>query len=353
MSLVDVRGYNFIPGMMARMDRAPGESIITMDADGELCGCMFSIPRTGNITKIGVRVGVVTTTDTLKVSMQGIDESNGRNDGVVAASGTISTPASNTAYWVELNSPIAVTMGQKKTIIVEWDDFTGEGSDGNLKIIAGIHEIAAGSFLTPYRLSYLGGVWQRFRASPNFGLEYDDGTIEPILGCFPAVRLLIGYLNSNSIPDRIGIRFKVPYACRLIGALWSGELIDNANLVLYDSDGITPLETIVFDRDVRGHQGYGTCSAQFTEGRILAKDTYYRLVLLPTTPTTIRLFYLSVTDDGANKAMNAVDGGEYFHYTSCNGVPTEEADWTQTLTQRPIMGLVIDQLGDESYGRTP
>ena len=344
MSLVDVRGYNFIPGLIARVDRHLSLAAVTLDADGELCGAMVYIPKTGNISKIGIRIGTVTTTDTLKVSIQGVDASNGRPDDIIAKSGTLATPASNTTYWVELSSVLAVTVGQKKTIVVEFNDFVGESSDGNLGIVSGIFNSSQRGAAVPYNFSYTGGSWALNYITPNFGIEYDDGTIESILGCWPAIVNSSRSWDMNDNPDRCGLRFQVPYACRLRGAFFVGDIDTNASLILYDSDGTTILETVTFDGDVRGATGSEANYVYFTSTKVLTKDTYYRLIFLPTTGTNISIITLTVTDDGANKAMNAVDGGIYFHLTICNGVPTDESDWTQTLTQRPITRLVVHEL---------
>lgn len=352
MSLVPVRGFDFIPGMMARGTRGVAGRNTILDADGELCGSVFYVPKTGNISKIGIRVGIVTTTDTLKVSIQGIDESNGHNDGVIARSGTLSTPVSNTTYWVELDSPLAVTMGHKKTIAIEWNNWVGEGSDGNLQISYGIRGFGHYGASIPYSFVYTGGAWAFYQACPNFGFEYDDGTIEPTISLFPAVSFTSYSWNMNTNPDRRGSRLQVPFACRAIGAFFIGDIDGNANLILYDSDGTTILKTVAMDKDIRAVTDMGSYFAHFSSPKILTIDTNYRLVLLPTTGTNISLSYLTVTDDGANKAMNAVDGGVEMHGTSCNGPPTQESDWTNEPTIRYIMGLVVDRLGTEDYPDT-
>ncbi|KKK94408.1 hypothetical protein LCGC14_2683150, partial [marine sediment metagenome] len=336
--------HNIIPGIIARTIDFYSIAAVTIDADGELVGGLICIPKTGTISKIGFRVVSVTTTDTLKVSIQGIDDTNGRPDGVIAASGTLSTPSANTTNWVALDSSLAVTRGQEIAIVVEFNDFVGEGSDGNLQIGHRISGIAPSNI--QYNFSFTGGVWVFNSRIPNFGIEYNDGMIEPVINCFPVANLVSFTFNNTDNPNRIGMRFQVPYTCRIDGMFFFGDIDANANIILYDSDGISPLETVLIDKDVRLSVFRTSYYVQFTGVQILTRDTYYRIVIVPLTGSDITLFAFSVTDDGANKAMNAVDGGTFFHSTTANGAPTEEADWTQTLTQRPIMGLVVDKLDD-------
>lgn len=344
MSLVDVKGVNLVPGVMGRFIAAPGVWNSTMDDDGELCGAVIEIPRTGNISKIGFRTGnIMTTSDALKVSLQTVDDTTGRPTGTLIhadAYGVQASVVNNTTYWVSTQNPIAVTRGDIVAPVAEFNSYVA----GNLQIIRGITNLSSADF--PYIFEYLGGAWESSYRMPNFGLEYDDGLIEPIVNVLPAVSVSYILWNANDNPDRRGLRFSLPYNCRLSGVFAIIDLRDDTDFEIYDNDGTTLLETISMDANIRQGATTRFLAKNLITPVELTKDTLYRIILHPTTGTDIRIDSINVSDDGANKAMNAIDGGVNFHGTYCNGVPTAEGDWTQELTKRYLIGLMIDQLDD-------
>jgi hypothetical protein len=77
----------------------------------------------------------------------------------------------------------------------------------------------------------------------------------------------------------------------------------------------------------------------------LLANTFYRVVLLPT--TTGARNYLYSTSVNLAAELDFWPGGQNFHWTSVNGAPTAEADWAQTLTKRPLgWSLIFDQFDD-------
>lgn len=347
MALVDVGGVNLVPGIITRVEAAPGEKTVLLDATDELCGAIIKIPKTGNIIKIGFRTFTVAASDPLKVSLQTVDEDTGRPTGTLIhadAYGVRASIVASTTYWVSLQNPVAVTRGTDVAIVVEIDVYT----DAFLRIAAAITNFPAASIRLPYMFQFIGSTWGFQDDTPNFGLEYDDGVIEPIIGVFPAVTSGSTLWNSTSNPDRIGQRFSLPYNCRVSGILLPCDLDGDADIEFYDSDGITiiPDGIVSLDKDIRSGASGGVFLVPLVTPIELTKDTFYRTAIHPTSGTNIRLYYLDVTDDGASKAMNAIDGGVNWHATSCNGVPPSESDWTQELTRRYLMGIIIDQLDD-------
>ncbi|MBI5192757.1 MAG: hypothetical protein HZA08_04865 [Nitrospirae bacterium] len=346
--MVNVRGINIAPGLMARTGAgALGTTSFTMDEATDHCGVIIVIPRTGTLTKIGVRVSTMTTSDTLKVSLEGVDATNGRPDGVVTpvnASGTQGNLSASTTYWVALNggAGVSVTAGTKVAITVRWNAYVS----GNI-LIAYIMNSNLHQAGFPYGYSYnnTGAVWALNASCPNFGLEYSDGVIEPIIQSWPAVGVNSEGWNSGSNPNRRGLRFSLPYKATVSGVLVDVDSDGDCNIILYDSDGVTVLENVAVDTNIRySESAASTQYVPFSTPRTLSIDTFYRVVILPASTTNVTETYLFVTDDGANAAMNGLDGGVNFHYTTCNGVPANEASWTQTLVRRPPIALVISQL---------
>jgi len=74
----------------------------------------------------------------------------------------------------------------------------------------------------------------------------------------------------------------------------------------------------------------------------LTKDVFYRLVLEPTSATDITSYHFSVN---AAAVMDVEEGGQNFHYTE-----KKDGGWTDTVTDRPMIGLLIDQFDDGAGG---
>ncbi len=348
MSLVDVQGVNLVPGFMTNVLPGLFMSGITLDANGELTGAILEIPKTGNITKIGFRTKTVSQTDAMRISLQTVDGATGRPTGTLIhanAYGVQASVASFTTYWVSLQAPVAVTQdGTIIAIVVEFNSFV----NGNVQIDARIGNFGPTDF--PYVFQFLGAAWGTHTQIPNFALEYSTG-MEPLIAMMPVVTSSSASWDTNDNPDRRGLRFSVPYNCRLSGIVFNSDLDADTDIEIYDSDGVTiiPDGTISLDANLRGSAGVRNIYRYLATPIELAKDTFYRVVLHPTTGTNIKLYTLVVTDDGASEAMNAIDGGVNFHYTTCHGSPSAEGDWTQTATRRPLIGLMIDKLESADY----
>lgn len=347
MSLVD-SGFQNFPGLIGKINGFIYTSPFTMDEANDHCGAIVRIPKTGTLLKIGFITSTVTTSDTLKLALEGIDGTNGRPDGTVTptgASGTQASLSSSTCYWVALNggAGVSVTKGVQTAITCRYNSYVA----GNLAI----NHLFIGfsnSSTFPYTYTYnnTGAVWGFQLLSPNFAFEYSDGSIVPIYGCLPACNYSSVDFNNTSNPDRRGLRFSQPFAFAADGI---GLVLDSDNgsrILLYDSNGTTLLEDITIDGEIRGSAAIGIQYIPFSQIRIFTKDTFYRAVILPNSSTNNRIQLLTVTNDGANVAMAGIDGGINFHYTTCNGAPGSEASWTQTLTSRPIFYLVGNQLDD-------
>lgn len=319
----------------------------TLNADGEYISWIFKAPKAGNISKIGIRVTAVTAADPIVVRLETVDAATGYPSGTLIDSpaneayGTIATPAATTTYWVSLTAAQTVTLNQLIAVKA-----TLTFTDGNLTI--GGHYIYGFGCITgfPYMVTYLDSAYAFIMATQNFGIEYDDGSIVYMENCTPAIATGTISFGSNDSPDRRGLRFKFNVPCSISGAMVSFDCDEATNIILYDSDGVTALETISLDKDVRGSTLTQWIHVPFSQSRTLTKDAYYRIVVNPTTTTDVTLPYIDVTDDGANTAISGMPGGANFHYTTINGAPEAEGGWTNTVTRIPLIQLIIDKLDD-------
>ena len=349
MSLVDVQGGVYVPGTMIRFGVSTNTYGTTLDAAGEFCGAVIQIPKDGNLTKIGFRTGTVTVSDAIEVRVETVDPTTGRPTGILIhadAYGIQVSVSANTTYWVELQDPVAVTKSYVPiAVVVKFNSYVA----GNLIILHGLTFQSSSVMILPYIFHYIGSTLfsNNLFAAPNFGLEY-DGVIEPLAGAFPAIASGAQSWGKNDNPDRHGLALSFPYSCEVIGIFFLIDLDGGTEIEFYDSDGITiiPKGTIVLDKDIKGSTAGVMSIITLTTPIELAKNETYRVVLHPTSTTNISLAHLDVTNDGAVEAMNAIDGGVDWYYTSCNSPPTNITDWTNLLTRRPLMGFLINQLDD-------
>ena len=150
-----------------------------------------------------------------------------------------------------------------------------------------------------------------------------------------------GTFNNTNSAAR-ALRFQIPFPCRAIGAaIPEYSATGNFNLVLYNDAG-TELSSssTAFDGDANAVSA-NTKMLFFDSPVTLAKDTWYRLAVEPSSATNcdFRTFTLPSAD-----YRSGTFGGTNHHYaTRASGT------WTDTATnQVPLIDLLIDQLDDGS-----
>jgi hypothetical protein len=316
----------------------------TLDAADEYVSQIFAIPKTGTLKKIGFRTGTVTTADTINVRLETVDATTGYPSGTLylnespGSSGSQAAPSSNTTYWVALNGTtgVSVTKGDIVAIKILLDYV-----DGVLDIVAHTY---IGTHAFPYVEDYYNSTHTKGAGEQgNFGLEY-DGEIVLCNGTYPAV-----YMNVSSSwatnGYKKGLCFQVPFKCRISGVVYTTDADNDCEIILYDSDQATAVQTWSIDKDVRGATSGSIYKLYLTTPKTLTINTKYRLVVQPLGANiTHHLIY--TYPDSTISAMAGIEGGVNCYYTECNGTPENEASWTDTVENRPLAGIIIDQLDD-------
>ena len=152
-------------------------------------------------------------------------------------------------------------------------------------------------------------------------------------------------VNTGTTPDEVALKFKFPFPVKIKG--WYGRITPAAGgdfqAILYDSDGTTALQTISYDGDIRLSNATGNYIDYFSSSQAILKDTFYRLAVKPTTTTTITLGGNTHT---AAAILDALPGGQNLHEST----RTDAGAWTDTTTDRPQIGLIIDSADDAVGG---
>jgi len=337
-------------GMLLEMPPIPlisesASGTMVIDAAGELAAGVFQIPQAGDVTGVFLRTGPVTTSTPLSVGLQTVSAVTGDPDGGAykgSAVGTIAAPASNTNYEVTLGTQAtAAVQGDVVALVV---GFTA--AVGNLAIFRQANVFFVNGFDFPYTDGYVGvgPAWSQSGRVPSFALKYSDGSYVPIPGLFPQPSTSSMAFASGSTPDERGNKFQLPFGCRVVGYwvnLGAAIPATGLSVVLYDSDGSTPLFTSTPDPE-QERGGAGLFTLMLASPVTLLASTWYRLTVLPgasnvtiydwTWPSAAMLGALPL---GANCQQ-------------CQR--TNAGAWTDTNTaSRVLMGLLIDQI-DVSAG---
>lgn len=339
-----------------------------MDASTEkvaIAGCIWHPTiKTGtiNIRKIHFRIGALTfnVASTIRCSLQSLSATAGppyQPDGTQDqtydfASGTgLTANAWNTTGNLSADRAVdlaAVNLGDANSrwlaVVFEYVAFTAADSF----ILSGL--AASSGVGSPEML--LGGCNLLFTAAwalanvqaGIIAFECDDGSFAFMEGARPISALATATVGNAAAIRASGLKFRFPVEV-VIDAVGLAMTIPNGadgTLTLYDSDGTTVLASVAVDNDAV----FSTAS-RIGLARIapitLAANTFYRLVFVSTTATTMTMAYVN-TNSAA--LMDGFAGGQNFHWTQrdSGGV------WTDTTTQRPVLLMRVSSVHDGSGG---
>jgi len=153
--------------------------------------------------------------------------------------------------------------------------------------------------------------------------------------------------GQDSSPDEIGMKFSVPFSCKIGGFWWSTGSTGavNYDVVLYDGDGSTVLKTVSFLPFNTGIGVRSLCYEQFDD-LTLTRDVLYRLVFKPITGLAPAVGAREVQVNAAAMREHLEMGLKQQKTSRTNG-----GAWTEDDT-RMIggLGLMISALDDGAGG---
>lgn len=344
MALVSTRGPVYFPPLdhSAANGQAPTLATFALDAAAEKLAFIVTFWQPGTLHLVHFRTATVATGDTLKVSFQDIDGATGDPDGtgdefrtivvgngddnVALVTGILSSDGTDTG------TKRTVVAGQMLAVVFEFNSFVA----GNILLAA--RSAAAGPSSSGYTYSdHFTAAWAKSQNLPLMAIEYSDGSYAPLPYVDASVSgLAAETFNSTTTAgaggDERGLIFQVPFACKVKG-FWANLDIDNdAEVVLYDSDG-TELDAVTLDATNRVVTHSQVYHVPFSDEFTLAKDTNYRLSLRPGAGNAS----VMVSSFPTAAVLDAMPGGSECHYT----VRTDGGAWTETTTKRPLMGVIL------------
>jgi hypothetical protein len=319
--------YSLVP--LLQLDSSAASMLL--DASGEKAAVIFRAPKTGSLAKVHFRLGTVTTGQTLQASLQDVDTTTGQPDGTADQSGTVAVADTDDNTWktVTFGSSRSVARGDWIACVIEFDSTAGS---------LNIQRNASAPLLMESYTAHFTSSWTLSTQQGIAAFEYDDGSFGVLPAVQPGNPSTLS-INTGTTPDEAGIRFRLPYPVRCIGIAFCMAVGADCELVLYDSDGSTVLESVSVDANVQPSAAVRGTGYLFDSSVDLAANTYYRAVVKPTTGSSFTFRYLALN---AASWRQQIPGGEDFEMTQ----RTDGGAWTETPTQRPFMSLIVEAFDD-------
>lgn len=288
---------------------------------------------------------------TWKISLQGVDATNGNPDGTIKGGGSpVSKTFTNSSVsigtapgdfnWFTFDNPYTCARGEDLAIVIEPSSGTpGSGTDD---LTIGYQ----GGWTTSWGGPYVAQTDAGVTTKPSTGLPtFGYGTSSIAYGN-PIKEALAQSFSSSSSPKVYGLKFTVPTTWwstfRVVGArvMFSTPGATNAfELRLYEHGNGTALQTKAVDEDIVQAAGPRNYNIFFSDSSLatLNAGTAYYLMIAPTTTGNISLRGLTQAsvDDwapwpfGTNASLASFDGTSTF---------------TPITTSRPFMEAILEDI---------
>lgn len=328
-------------------------SAITLNASGDRLGFVIQCPKAGTLDWFEYCLSTVANNpdNGMRSSFQTVDAATGNPDGTQSQfrdiTGTFTSntwkvpPGVMTDDGTDVGVKRTVVAGEMLACVIDFVSFTASDSISfaTLSVNSGGQQIVTNQYVAD---ASTGTYAKSTTTLPILALKYSDGTYAEFdVPIWPLLTLNARTFNNASTPDERALRFQVPLPCRCAGAWIRMDLDNAADVVLYDAAS-SVLATASLDPDIRSVNGGVPFKVLWTAVD-LAASTTYRLAIKPTTGSSIITYDFDVN---AAALMACVSGGAGFY----GSTRTDAGAWTDTTTQRPVMGLILDGFDNAGGG---
>jgi len=328
---------NYPPGIAAVP--ALGSATYDLDANAEKAAAIYMATAAKNIHKVHIRMNTTTVGDTLDVRIETVDTAaNGDPTGTLWAVNTNASlvlAGSDDAIWksVTLTADATLAVGDIYAIVLV------QGASGDC-LVNNFSDQTTGF---PYGDAFTAS-WTKNISPPMMFAEFSDGSFEPVFGISDVGALInSNSFDNNDATNKRGNIFSLPFPARAAGA-WAWVDADATfTIVLYDTDGTTPLATTpatnAFQRATTAGNPHFYAFLVPVE---LDANTDYYMAVVPQSTTALTLYDFDVPAAGM---LDMFPGGQDCH----RAVYTSSA-WVPTTTSRSFMGIYLDGFSDGAGG---
>jgi hypothetical protein len=337
-----------------------GASLI-IDAADEGVAFILRAPATGNISKLVWRTGTVTTGCTVDVRLETVDTTvtPAIPTGTLKAANSngaqvVANADDNVLFTTALTAAASVTRGDLLAIVIK----NPTASFGTLTIAGNADDASLDSVYSLLNTGVSPAVsWGVNANGPICALCYDvagTDTYYPIEGAYPASLFNTSTISTSTTPDVVGLRFQLPFPASISGA-WIAADVDGAydlklvSTAYNQGAGTGVLATASVAAGSRRSSASGIAFVNFVTPYTIAAGTNYRLVIEPTSGTSLSVYDASV---GSLAMLDCFPGGQNFHLTTAKD-PTQDSDWTNYNSgtfRRPFIGVRINGFDDATGG---
>lgn len=362
MALQSLKTSFAVPSIPCNVSGAPSGTSFTIDGANEILAFVVRAPKSGNLRSVSyMHVGVGTGGD-ITVGIYQVDATTGNPADTPVAWAT-NTFVTKTTATTDANDLVNSGNFTADATVVAGDVFAvcfinPAASFGNIQIGCFADSIPSGF---PYSTLFT-TAWAKSAQSPNLLLHYSDGSIEIPDGCYGIGDATgIGFggttytLSTSTTPDVMGFRL-VPPAPMTVRGAWFWMDCDspcNVKLVTAAWDGASSglLATGVIDSDLRSSTSQGVFFCTFDTAVSLTAGTTYRVIIEPTTTTSLFVFGYSCSTSGQFNAQVFAGG---MSVTTAKD-PNDDTDWTNYNNgtdgyRLPWAGLLVTHLDDGAGG---
>ena len=305
---------------------------------------IFKMPPTPSgattITKIGFRMSAVASAQDIRIGLETVSPTNGDPTGTnyggssPAVQGSIVADTYFRPSLVTAATPVA---NDTVAIVAQFDS-----SVGNVNITT--HGSAAPQTVRHFGyMDHFTSAWSKISDGSVFSLEYDNGAYVDIDSAPWETHQLIDFRKVSS-PDEYALRFRFLAPVRIDRFWWAGVPLTTSadmDIILYDVDGTTALETISIDPNHFRALGNFLLVMPFSQEHSLTANSFYRLAVLPTGAGNNN-DRVRIETFQAAAMLDSMPGGQDFHLST----RTNAGAWTDTLNQRISMGVFLSGISD-------
>lgn len=319
-----------------------GYSALLMNASGDKVAFVVQCPKDGTLDKFEFMTGSVSNNpdNGIRCSFQDLDATTGLADGTQDQyrdiTGTISgdtwqVPGLMTSDGTDGGVKRTVSSGEMIACCIEFVSFVASDSININTMASTTNNIAGGHYV----LNGTTGTYTKAsNVLPVVALKYNDGTYAKFhFPIGPWSALTNTAFNSSSSPDEYAMRLQVPIQCQAIGVWVRADIDNDVDVVLYDS-GSTAQRTVSLDKDNQS-AAVGQIRIYYFDAITISANTTYRIALKPSSTSNVTVMRCTIPSNSYLAALPS--GSEWYESTR-----TDAGAWTDTDTNIPMMGLVIN-----------
>jgi hypothetical protein len=333
----------WLPASPATLNGNLSLAAYLLNASGERAWFVIQCPKAGTLDWFEYRTSTVVDNpdNGMQSSFQTVDPATGFPDGVVdqfrdvtaafASNTWITPPGVMTDDGTNTGVKRTVTRGEWLACVINFVSFTA-GDAINIAVLA-VNASSQTIASTMYPGSNTSGSDVKDTTNlPILALKYADGTYAEFdVPIWPLLTLNSRTFNSGSTPDERALRLVPDIAARSCGAWVRADIDGPADVVLYDAADAV-LASYSLDPEIRSVNN-GVPMRVYWSANVAAAVN--RLSLKPTSGTNIISYDFDVPSAAH---MACVSGGAAWY----GSTRTDAGAWTDTTTQRPLMGLIFD-----------